>query len=262
MATAFKFMCHFSYLAFALNRISMLGKDHVKLVVFISKVNFKGYIVVTLFISLGFSVIKFFKYKINYDQFETSFPILLEQDILMDSYLSYSNDAYFIINSILDILNYVIFVFICFIIDVWMVIRLRRTLDEKAKGLRKLSSLSSSALEKKKKEFDEAVEKATRMVVLNTAIGIVLKMPSTILPLINLHAEFNFKSLMDRYEKPAFREFYSLLFETEFYGAIQDFSNLLFLISIMLQFFIYKKFDKQFQIAFEQVFHKNKKNSS
>ena len=67
--TMFKFMCNFAYVAFALNRISLIGKDHGKLVKFISKVGIEKYIVVTLLISSLLSWIKGLKYE------ETTFTL-------------------------------------------------------------------------------------------------------------------------------------------------------------------------------------------
>jgi hypothetical protein len=58
LVTAFRFMCNFTYVAFALNRISLIGKDHNKLVKFMSDVSIKKYLGVTLFISVGLSVVK------------------------------------------------------------------------------------------------------------------------------------------------------------------------------------------------------------
>ena len=72
-----------------------------------SKAKVKYYILITLAISLGLSVIKYFKYfkyEINYDELESTFPVSNEWNIFIDSYLKSSNLAYFIINSISDLL--------------------------------------------------------------------------------------------------------------------------------------------------------------
>ena len=73
--TAFRFMLNFSYVAFALNRISLIGKDHGKLVQFMSDVGVKTYLTVCFLISCGCSVVKYFKYEINFDKPETSYNI-------------------------------------------------------------------------------------------------------------------------------------------------------------------------------------------
>ena len=44
----------------------------------------------------------------------------------------------------------------------------------------------------KNAEYEEAVNKAIRMVVLNSAIGILFKLTVSIIPIINVVAEFYF----------------------------------------------------------------------
>ena len=79
----------------------------------------------------------------------------------------------------------------CIIIDICMVVQLRRTLEEKAK---KSESLNQKQNESKKVENEEVVNKAIKMVVLNSAIGIFLKLPVCIIPLLNVYAQFYFKN--------------------------------------------------------------------
>ena len=79
--------------------------------------------------------------------------------------------CFFIFNVISDLMNYFVFVVISIIIDICMVVQLRRTLDEK---LKKSQSLNQKQNETKKAESEEAVNKAIKMVVLNSAIGILL----------------------------------------------------------------------------------------
>ena len=66
LITLLRFMCSFTYIAFALNRIGLIGKDHGKLVTFFSQLGIKVFIGVTLFISSSLSWIKGFKYQVNY----------------------------------------------------------------------------------------------------------------------------------------------------------------------------------------------------
>lgn len=48
-------------------------------------------------------------------------------------------------------------------------------------------------LEKKKSDLEDAVNKNIRMVVLNTAIGLLFKLPLVFLPLVNTIAQFFIK---------------------------------------------------------------------
>lgn len=62
---ALRFASNFAYIGFASNRVALIGKDHVKLVQFISNIKIKNYFMATGFISLCFSIVKVFKYKVN-----------------------------------------------------------------------------------------------------------------------------------------------------------------------------------------------------
>jgi len=90
-----------------------------------SEVVIKKYVGVSLFISCGLSVIKGFKYTVNYEADEDKFPISNEYDIF-NPYIDKSLflEAYLIVNSISDIINYIVYVIICFVIDIFMVVKL------------------------------------------------------------------------------------------------------------------------------------------
>ena len=154
--------------------------------VFVREVGFKKYISVSLLISAVFSWIKFFKYELNYFYPDASFPLSNEMNIILHESNRF-NDFYFIYNSISDLVNYLVFVLICVIIDICMVVQLRRTLNEKSK-----KSESNQNKTTKNSEYEEAVNKAIRMVVLNSAIGILFKLSVSIIPIINVVAEFYF----------------------------------------------------------------------
>ena len=250
LITLLRFMCSFSYVAFALNRIGLIGKDHGKLVTFFSEIGIKVFIGVAIIFSCSLSWIKGFKYEVNYFNPHLNYPMSTEKDISILDANSF-NDAYFIINFICDLFNYVVFVIICVIIDICMVVQLRRTLEEKTK---KSESLNQKQADSKKAENDKALKKAIKMVVLNSVIGIFFKLPASFIPLLNLIAEFYYKNKMYiKYYHPDFGEFYMLLQDTELYSVIQDISYFLYTLSLSIQIFIYIRFDKKFQIAFERI---------
>ena len=252
-----RFMCNFTYIGFSLNRISLIGKDHEKLVTSMSEVGIKKYMLVTLFISCSLSWIKGFKYDINYFHSESNFPISNE----MDLFLTHENPTqfkyfYFTFNSISDLVNYFMFVVICIIIDICMVVQLRRTLEEKAN---KSESLNQKQNESKKAENEEAVNKAIKMVLLNSAIGIFFKLPVCFIPLLNVYAQFYFQNIVYKLNHPQFAEFYSMLFDSQFYVLVQDMSRFFYTMSLSSHLFIYKHFDKKFRTGYEKF--KSKPNS-
>ena len=252
LVTVFRFMCNFTYIAFALNRIGLIGKDHGKIVTFICEIGIKKYIFISLLISVLFSWIKYFKYEVNYFYPDMNYPISNELDIILSESTRF-NDFYFTFNSISDLINYFVFLLICLIIDICMVVQLRRILDEKAMKIESMKITIIALNPSKPSEFEEAVNKAIKMVIVNSSIGFVFKLPVSLIPVVNLYAEFYYKSDFNVYLNPGFREFYSMLFDTGFYGLIQDVTSLLFTFSLSVQLFIYNYFDKKFRIGYDRV---------
>ena len=264
VVTLLKFMCNFTYVAFALNRIALIGKDHSKLVKFISEANIKVYIGVCFLISSSLSWIKYFKYQVNYfepNEPNSNFPISNEWDIIIiadyyEEYFDFSNSYqisdrfYFIYNSISDLINYVVFVILCIIIDVSMVIQIKQTLTEKLKRFKKEND---SKYEAKKKENKEAIDKLIQMVVINTALGVIFKLSSSFIPLVNLYATFYYRSYKNLFIAPVFGEFYSDLLDTGFYSLINDGCEFMYIVSIAILFFIYKRFDKKIQEGYQML---------
>jgi len=221
-----------------------------------SEVGIKKYVGVSLFISIGLSVIKGFKYTVNYDSDESSFPIPNQFDIF-NSYIHKLAflEAFLIGNSISDILNYIVNLIICLIIDIFMVAKLRAVLEEKnAKS--KTLKLSSASKNQKNKDSDEAKSKAIKMVIINTAINLFLKIPISILPILNVYAQFYTKGNNALYEKPAFKEFYMWLINSGSFVMIEDLSDLFYCFTISIQLFIYRSFDAKFRTGFDVLFKK------
>ena len=75
-------MCNFNYVAFALNRIDLIGKDPSKIVKFISEVDIRIYTLVTFLISCVFSCIKYFKYQVNSSEPYLNYPISNEWQMI------------------------------------------------------------------------------------------------------------------------------------------------------------------------------------
>ena len=254
-----RLMCSFTYFAFALNRISLIGIYHGKLVTFFSQLGIKVFIGVTILISSSLSWIKGFKYEVNYFFPFLNYPMSTEMDITIINSNSF-NDAYFIINFICDLFNYVVFVIICVIIDICMVVQLRRTLEEKAKKMDE--SMNQKQSETKKAENDDVVNKAIKMVVLNSAIAIFFKLPASFIPLLNVVAEFYYKNEFYKFNHPDFGEFYTMLQDTALYYLIQDISYFLYTLSLSIQIFIYNGFDKKFHTAFDRFQNRFKKSNT
>jgi len=141
-----------------------------------------------------------------------------------------------------------------------MVVKLRQVLNDKTKKGHTLISLVVESNEKKKKEYEDIISKAIKMVIINTAVGIFLKFPTSILPIINVYAEFYYKNEKNHIIKPDFEEFYSSLIESGFYSLIPDLSDFLYTISMSIQLFIFYRFDKKFKSGFDKIIFSSKEN--
>ena len=142
-----------------------------------------------------------------------------------------------------------------------MLVKLRSTVSESIERIKSMGS-SEKQMEKKKSELEDTMKKSIRMVIVNTSIGLLLKFPLVFLPFVNTIANFYYKDLLNmRYKHLLFDQFYSKLFEIDFYSLIHDSTELLYLISISIQFFIYKKFDKKFKEGTFSPPQSSRKNS-
>jgi hypothetical protein len=251
---SFQFLNNFTYIAFAFNRISLIGKDHNKLVKFVSDVGINKYMIVTFIISFALSFIKFFSYRINYGQSHFSYPINYDYQSNMFKDV---NLTYFILNSISDSLNYGVFLFVHLFIDIGMIVKLRETLIanfERGKSLH-----SKDQLEKKMNENESVINKAIWMVVLNTSLGFLLKLPACVYSIVML-VDHIYKNkdifFTDHY---LFARFYMrFCIDAGFCDMFLQLSNFLYLVSISIGFFFYLHFDKNIKMAFKRIIFSSK----
>ena len=95
------------------------------------------------------------------------------------------------------------------------------------------------------------------MVIVNTAISVLFKLPVAFIPVVNVYAEFYYKDYLNQFDHPKFGAFYSFLLDSGFYDFFLGFSDLLFNLSLFLQLFIYWHFDKLFKIRLCRFMSKN-----
>lgn len=244
-------MSNFCYVAFSINRISLIGKDQSKLVEFVSKVKIKNYLLVTGIISVCLSIVKAFKYRINYDHSELNYPYLIESDLFENR--GWTRDLYFGANLISDMFNYLFFVFVNISFDIVMLVQLRKTLYEKLDRFGDVSSTrrASKIKNKKQAEVNQAINNAIRMVIFNSAVNFLFKLPLVFIPLQNVIAAFYFKSStyknhldlrLDNYIKD--------LTASDMITLVTEWSEFLINLLISIQIFIYLKFDLKLKEAF------------
>ena len=144
-SNVFRLAANFTYVQFALNRLSLIGKDHGKLVTNASKLKVRQYIGRIVIPCLVLPVIKIFRY------FPNSYRIEAEYPIPIGYYFKYLSSSLFFVymsfNITFDILNYGVFLLINFIIDVNLSIKMKQAIDEKMKN--KANSSKNSDNKKK-----------------------------------------------------------------------------------------------------------------
>ena len=257
LTNCLRFMNNFTYIAFSFNRISLIGKDHNKLVKFMSDVGVKKYTIVCTCLSLTLSVVKFFSFRINIHDPTFEYPI--QYDYLSNNPekngLNSTKPIYFIFNFISDLLNYVVFLFVHLSIDIGLVVKLKQTLNEK---LEKSKSYSSEdQFEKKKKENEKVIQKVILMVILNTSFGIFLKLPTLIFSILDF-VFILYKNSNLVISNPNFGKFFArYCLDAHFCRMFSHLADLLFMISLTIQLFFFINFDNKFRMLFNRIFFSN-----
>ena len=259
LMTALKFMNNFTYIRFAFNRISLIGKDHSKLVKFMCDLSIKKYIAFSLFISIGLSVIKVFEYDINPGLPNYSYPISYDY---ISSFVLEKISHFFILTFISDyLLNHVIFLLINLAIDIGMIVKLQQTLKERLEKAKEYST--KAQLETKEKESENAFSNARSMVICNTSLNLILKLPSSLYSLFYLYFHFaksymntaisNSNHLLSKYI------FFDVCIDAHVCEMFIKLSDFLYLLCISIQLFFYKHFDKKFDQCLKRILDKKAK---
>ena len=245
--TALKFMNNFTYVGFAFNRISLIGKDHNKMVKFMSDLGIKKYIVFSLFISFGLSVIKVFEYDINPGFALFSYPISYDYNYAR---FKQPNSIFYIFSFISDLFNHVVFLLINLAIDIGLIVKLRQTLNEMLEKAKVYSTKAQQ--EAKNKENENVMNNARSMIIWNTSLNLILKLPSALYSFFYLYAHVLKPNINDHLV--FFDFFFYVCIEADFCNMFIQLSDFLYFICISIQLFFYKHYDKKFAQSFKKVF--------
>ena len=140
VSNVFRLAANFSYVVFALIRLSLIGREHGKLVTKASKLKIKGFILRFFAPCLLLSTVKVFRFFPNSLMSDFDYPISIEQYFhqikitLTCVFLSF--------NLLYDFINYMLFLIINFIVDICLAVQMKQTISEKeAKNLGSNNSL-------------------------------------------------------------------------------------------------------------------------
>lgn len=138
-----------------------------------------------------------------------------------------------------------------------MLVRLRRTLKEKMERFANLTDKQHA--KQKQMEMRGSMNNAIRMVIVNSTLNIVFKMPQMLVPLENAVETFYFHSKRydncDPYKTCHFGiSSFSDYFRSSFaYYMLPDLSEWLYSILISIQLFLFANFDKNIKTGLDRL---------
>lgn len=264
-----RLLANFSYLGFSLCRLTLIGKDHSKFLVFINDLSIKKYMIFCLVVSAGLSVCKTLQFDINLDMPEYAFPLPFSQNT--KRFVSLFKSGYICvtaINAIYDLFNYLIFVLIFMFVDIVLIKKLNRVLREKEEKMKEmLKNRCVKDTSNADGKNDDSKRRVFFMVVFSSLFNLVTKVPSMIVSLNDLRI-LVIKPVKDMSrESDIIFEFDPLpkSFSFRFLCSMekscvifQNFGNCLFVFSTCSVLFFLKRFDNNFKLAYKQVFLQNK----
>ena len=256
LTTLLRFINNFIYVGFAFSRISLIGKDHNKLIKFISDLSVFKFTFASLILSMCLSVVKFFSYRVNKGDPTSSYPMQFDYESIRIDEVDFT-PIYFIFNFISDLLNYQVFLFVHLSIDIGMVVKLKQTLNEKLEKSK--AYISKDQQEKKEKENETVLDDAVYMVILNSVVGTLLKLPLFLYSLIYFYYSIYRMNDLNFLNHPGFGRFYTrFCIDAYFCDMFHTLADFMYSLLISIHFFVSKRFDRKFRAAFERAFYSKK----
>lgn len=127
-----RLVSNFTYVGFSINRLSLIGKNHAKIILSISNMSVTKFFLITLIPSAIFPIVKIFRFRINTLDPEDLYPIPF-------GYIFSNHDkaklfSYLSFNFLYDFVNSFVFWILNLIIDIVLVIKLKSAIDQKAEN--------------------------------------------------------------------------------------------------------------------------------
>lgn len=262
-------MSNCAYIAFALNRLFLVGTKHSKLIQFFAEVGIVKLTIAFVAYSTIFSLFKPLSYSINkyyyLFNFYLGFPFSINNGIIGWARSKF-NIVKFFFNVFYEFFNFFMMVIINLIVDLTLLKKIRAVFKEKEE---KMKDQSKQFIEKMKKEKEKSIREVTKFVVFNSIINIVLKIPICIstfndfrVLVFNFHYLTNYKSF---FEKDWFSTRYSMkyfCYLSKSCEVFEKFGHILFSFSFLINFFVLRRFNIKFKQAFEGIFYKNNKQNA
>ena len=259
-----RLISNFTYLAFSINRLSLVGKNG-DFIEYFSKLAVYKYMIFSGVLSATFSIVKGFRFKLNSFEPNELYPLIFYKDSLY--YLVNYKVIYillFAFDAVYTLINYIIFTLIHLVFDILLFHKIRKTIKEKEVKYKTIYLLIDNQYSKKLKENQETIRKVLTMVILSALVNLILKIPISITSLNDLRLMINtpfhqlfsgFMSVRELFKFPY--DMRTICYFDEICLIFESFGNFLFLISLAINIFFYYKFDKKFHLSFNTAFGVN-----
>jgi hypothetical protein len=261
-----KLMSNFTYLQISMNRYLLVGKDHAKWVETVAKSNFKTNMCISFIISFLLSLVSVYQdfyfegfYAKDNKGEEYNSYYYYHSYLFGRSLHSYYSDAdldmadldsavsmlplIFTLTLLHDVFSYFLFCFLSLAFDVMTVLKLKESLAEKAR----LSSTN------KRDEQMQAERRSVIMVVLNSIVNILLRLPEL------LAIVFFFAVAVNSNQKYPFKV---VCYDFGQCLTLGQISNSFVILSLSLNIFFYYFFNKTFKFAFHLFFCDGQKSKA
>lgn len=260
-------MSNLVYVGFALNRLSLVGKDHDMITQFVSRLSITKFLIFSTVFSIMVSIVKPLQYNIYRFVLpypEVDVPILFTSQDL-NNIENKKSKLIFIFNSVYDLINYCLFVGVNMVIDIVLLGRLRRVTKEREA---KFNCQSEKLRNKIKEENYKSVRDVIVLVLMNSLLNFLLKIPITITTLNDFRLEISI-STQDFGITPDFNRAYRFSFTFDKFCYLDracrlflKFGQFLYILSLSNNLFFMKRFDKKFRLFYQSFCLLSKKAKS
>jgi len=224
-----KLCCNFSYLSFTTSRFLLSANKSSKAYKKFEKLNIKLYYFIIFAFSILMSIFKIFEYQINEVYLPNKSYPFKKYDVGSCENGDFYCTLFRVFNIINDFIKDVLFFFINLIIDIFLFIISKKNLKNKMK------------ISKDKKTIDVAIKfknKMNRMVILNGILFFIAYLPEFITNITLI--------IFDKKINQFCYQFISC-------NLLNEFAQFFNFLSIGLQFFILKKFNKSFNKNYNEL---------
>lgn len=126
-----RLLSNFTYAGFCINRSSLIGQEHSKLTIYVSNLSINKYLLRIFIPCMGLSTVEIFKFMPNTDKPEYLYPLLFMSRLLI--FKRNVPFCFILIFTLLnDFINSFFFLIVNLVIDVNLVIKMKKTLLEKS----------------------------------------------------------------------------------------------------------------------------------